>query len=175
MQTLNILLLSMMNNSIFTLINHPLAMMIVIIIQTMLICLMTGIISQTFWFSYILFLVFLGGMLVLFIYITSLASNEMFKMPSKILIIMMITLMTMLSIMMIMDSSITNMMMTSIDMNTINNKMTIMYSESNLSLMKLYNNPTNIITLMLVLYLFLTLIVIVKITNIFQGPLRQKN
>uniref|UniRef100_A0AAU7YUG2 NADH-ubiquinone oxidoreductase chain 6 n=1 Tax=Rhaphidophora duxiu TaxID=3229864 RepID=A0AAU7YUG2_9ORTH len=175
MQTLNILLMSMMTNTIFTMINHPLAMMIMIITQTVLICLMTGIISQTFWFSYILFLVFLGGMLVLFIYITSLASNEMFKLPSKIIITFFMFTSIMIMMMMFMDSSMSNIMSMNMDMMQMLNSMTTMYSESNISLMKLYNNPTNMMTLMLVMYLFLTLIVIVKITNIFQGPLRQKN
>ena len=46
---------------------------------------------------------------------------------------------------------------------------------TNVPLIKLYNFPTNIITIILALYLFLTLIVVVKITNIFEGPLRHIN
>jgi hypothetical protein len=47
--------------------------------------------------------------------------------------------------------------------------------ESANSLTKLYNGPTRLITLTLVLYLFLTLIAVVKITKINQGPLRKRN
>lgn len=45
-------------------------------------------------------------------------------------------------------------------------------NEDTLNLNKLYNFPTNLVTLLLINYLFLTLIAIVKITNIYQGPLR---
>jgi hypothetical protein len=38
---------------------------------------------------------------------------------------------------------------------------------------KLYNQPNGIITILIALYLFITLIVVVKITNISKDPLRQ--
>lgn len=47
-------------------------------------------------------------------------------------------------------------------------------NEDSISLNKLYNFPTNILTILLINYLFLTLIAVVKITNIFEGPLRPK-
>nr|YP_010610514.1 NADH dehydrogenase subunit 6 [Anabropsis maguanensis]WAP91029.1 NADH dehydrogenase subunit 6 [Anabropsis maguanensis] len=166
---------NMMIALIFTQLNHPLAMTLIILMQTLLICLMTGLISQSFWFSYILFLVFLGGMLVLFIYITSLASNEMFAIPTKFILLSLIILMILILTSLILDSSLINLNIINNDMNTTINNSLYLYNESTISLMKLYNNPTELITLMLVLYLFLTLIAIVKITNIFQGPLRQKN
>nr|YP_010570225.1 NADH dehydrogenase subunit 6 [Anabropsis shii]UZF98282.1 NADH dehydrogenase subunit 6 [Anabropsis shii] len=172
----SILLMSnMMIALIFTQLNHPLAMTLIILLQTLLICLMTGLISQSFWFSYILFLVFLGGMLVLFIYITSLASNEMFIIPTKFILLSLSILMTFIFISCMLDSSLINLNITNNDMNSSINNSMYLYNESTMSLMKLYNNPTELITLMLVLYLFLTLIAVVKITNIFQGPLRQKN
>lgn len=45
-------------------------------------------------------------------------------------------------------------------------------NENSITLNKLYNFPNNIITIIVIIYLFLTLIAIVKITNIFEGPLR---
>nr|AVN68115.1 NADH dehydrogenase subunit 6 [Carbrunneria paramaxi] len=146
--------------------NHPLSMGMMLMIQTMLISLISGIISQSFWFSYILFLIFIGGMLILFIYITSLASNEMFLFSSKMLIKSMITTLMMVILLksfyfIYYNQDTSNLMF-------INNP--LMYS-----LNKLYNQYTNIITILLASYLFLTLIVVVKITNIFKGPLRQMN
>lgn len=44
--------------------------------------------------------------------------------------------------------------------------------ENTLSINKLYNFPVNLITIILMIYLFLTLIAVVKITDIFEGPLR---
>lgn len=55
-------------------------------------------------------------------------------------------------------------------------KTLILYQEEAApSLIKLFNQPTGLITLILVVYLLLTLIAVVKITRIFFGPLRQKN
>lgn len=63
---------------IFLSANHPVSLGLILILHTLLIRIVTGLTGGRFWFSYILFLVFLGGVLVLFIYITSLASNEKF-------------------------------------------------------------------------------------------------
>uniref|UniRef100_A0AAU7BAE4 NADH-ubiquinone oxidoreductase chain 6 n=1 Tax=Ceuthophilus sp. TaxID=3073481 RepID=A0AAU7BAE4_9ORTH len=171
--TQQIMAISLLLNFIFMQMNHPLSMLIIIIIQTLLICLITGTIASSFWFSYILFLIFLGGMLVLFIYITSLASNEMMMIPIKIFISTFTFIILLLTIYMITDSSMFISYNMNSDMTMIQNNLS--YNEAVFPLIKLYNKPTEFITLLLVMYLFLTLIVIVKITNIFQGPLRQKN
>lgn len=131
-------------------------------------------ISSSFWFSYILFLVFLGGILVLFIYITSLASNELFYTPIKSLIIIIASIIFILSISTVTDPYFWNIFTKNTDLIAIDLIPNIPYTEATPHLTKLYNKPNHLITLILVNYLFLTLIVIVKITNIFQGPLRQK-
>lgn len=46
---------------------------------------------------------------------------------------------------------------------------------NDLILNKIFNFPINLISILLVNYLFLTLIARVKITNIFKGPLRPSN
>nr|YP_009826136.1 NADH dehydrogenase subunit 6 [Shoveliteratura triangula]QIV68427.1 NADH dehydrogenase subunit 6 [Shoveliteratura triangula] len=175
MLNLSIMISNLLNALIFTQVNHPMAMTLIIILQTLIVALTTGMMTSTFWFSYILFLVFLGGMLVLFIYITSLASNELFSIPTKSLIITLLLLSTIILISLIADSSMWNSLNFNEDMNNMNNEFITLHDESNYLLTKLYNKPTDLITLMLVNYLFLTLIAIVKITNIFQGPLRPKN
>nr|YP_009050551.1 NADH dehydrogenase subunit 6 [Dysmicohermes ingens]AIG24340.1 NADH dehydrogenase subunit 6 [Dysmicohermes ingens] len=156
----------------FTQMNHPLAMGLILLIQTILISLISGLMTQTFWFSYILFLIMLGGMLVLFIYMTSLASNELFSFSMKTLIINLIIFMFMLMLLLF-DNSLWFINNNSMDMNSLNN--IIMLQENKMELMKLYNFPTMNLTLLMVNYLFLTLIIIVKITNLFHGPLRQSN
>lgn len=45
-------------------------------------------------------------------------------------------------------------------------------NENKINLNKLYNNHNYIIIIILVIYLFISLVAIVKITNIFYGPLR---
>nr|YP_011013763.1 NADH dehydrogenase subunit 6 [Bittacus lii]WPY71131.1 NADH dehydrogenase subunit 6 [Bittacus lii] len=157
----------------FLTMNHPLAMGLTLLTQTILICLITGMIAKTFWFSYILFLVFLGGMLVLFIYMTSLASNEMFSFSSTHLFLTVSLIFMSLMISISLDKFLWTNSFINFDMQN----MSILLNDNNLinNLTKLYNFPTSKITLLLVNYLFLTLIAVVKITNIFYGPLRQKN
>lgn len=46
------------------------------------------------------------------------------------------------------------------------------FIENSLSLNKLYNYPTNLLTILLINYLLITLIAVVKITKLFKGPLR---
>nr|UXR11490.1 NADH dehydrogenase subunit 6 [Ceracris nigricornis nigricornis] len=166
-----IMTFSNMLNFNFIKLNHPMSMMMFIIMQTFLIGIMTGTMMESFWLSYILFLTFLGGMLVLFIYITSIASNEMFKIKINsiiIIIYMMIILSTLLY-------NIDKMMSTEMIKNTeiMNLNYSINFKEMSTSLVKLYNHPTVIITIMMMIYLFITLLAVVKITNINQGPMRK--
>nr|WDA94033.1 NADH dehydrogenase subunit 6 [Apotropina sp. 1 JJC-2023a] len=167
-------LLSMIISFIFLQMNHPLAMGLTLLIQTIIISLMIGILTKTFWFSYILFLIFLGGMLVLFIYVTSLASNEMFSFSIKLFMSSMMFLMfNLMMIYFLMDNMLFNEIIFNNEMNTLNNNM--FYMENSLNLNKLYNYPTNFITILLMNYLLITLIAIVKITKLFYGPLRMMN
>nr|YP_010022560.1 NADH dehydrogenase subunit 6 [Sarcophaga hervebazini]QOP39408.1 NADH dehydrogenase subunit 6 [Sarcophaga hervebazini] len=157
-------------NFIFFNMKHPLAMGLTLLIQTTLICLTSGLMTKTFWFSYILFLVFLGGMLVLFIYVTSLASNEMFTFSIKLMMTTIIMFLLSIYILIFMDKNIL-MQYTNMEIKSMFN-MDSYIMENSLSLMKLYNYPTNLLTIMLMNYLLITLIAVVKITKMFKGPLR---
>nr|YP_009164777.1 NADH dehydrogenase subunit 6 [Nevromus exterior]AKA94255.1 NADH dehydrogenase subunit 6 [Nevromus exterior] len=152
--------------------NHPLAMGLMLLMQTVMICLLSGMMLKTFWFSYILFLIMLGGMLVLFIYMTSLASNELFSISMKNLMFNMMMIFLMIITMLMEINPYFNFMF-NMDMHYLSQNMFI--NENSLDLIKLYNYPTMNLTILLINYLFLTLIIIVKITSIFYGPLRQKN
>nr|WNG77949.1 NADH dehydrogenase subunit 6 [Helius pluto] len=168
------IIFSLIMSFIFMQMKHPLAMGMLLLMQTFIICLITGIFSKTFWFSYILFLIFLGGMLVLFIYVTSLASNEMFSFSSNLMFNMTLLFMIMMIFMIMMDFSIISSLISNLEMNlttTQNNYI----MENSINLNKLYNFPTNFMTILLINYLFLTLIIIVKISNNFMGPLRMKS
>nr|AET13040.1 NADH dehydrogenase subunit 6 [Bittacomorphella fenderiana] len=159
---------------IFMQTKHPLAMGMILLIQTFFISMITGIFTKTFWFSYILFLIFLGGMLVLFIYVTSLASNEMFSISMKMVSTFFFILSILLMIMILIDPMLIKNFFYNNEMLSIIN-MKSYFQEDTLNLNKLYNFPINFLTMMLINYLFLTLIAVVKITNIFYGPLRQMN
>nr|QWB85919.1 NADH dehydrogenase subunit 6 [Epiglenea comes] len=151
---------------IFIFLNHPLSFGLILLMQTILTALITGTMSYNFWFSYILFLIMIGGMLILFIYMTSIASNEKFKFSSKLTLMFYLSLFP--TMLYMLDLYFFN-IMSNFDLNMYINNFSI-----NLTLNKFINWPQNMIFMMMIIYLLITLIMIVKITNINYGPLRQK-
>nr|QNG56181.1 NADH dehydrogenase subunit 6 [Cucujus sp. MJ-2020] len=149
----------------FLFMNHPLSFGLILLSQTILISLISGMISSNFWYSYILFLIMVGGMLVLFIYMTSIASNEKFKFSSKLFIL---TSMTPLTYFLLLTDTF---MINSVNYNEPSNSSLLNFS---FSMNKYMNWPMNMLYSMIIIYLFITLIAVVKITNINYGPLRQK-
>lgn len=142
-------------------------------IQTLLTCLLSGILIKTYWFSYILFLTFLGGLLVLFIYVSRIASNELFSLNfyNKILIIIFFLITRIILIQLFYNIKWINLNINNSEIYNFFNSI-LFFNENKINLNKLYNNQTSILTYLLIIYLFITLIAIVKITNIFYGPLR---
>nr|AST10243.1 NADH dehydrogenase subunit 6 [Italochrysa insignis] len=163
-----IILLSFLFSLNFIQTKHPLSMGLNLLIQTMLISLLCGFHSYSYWFSYILFLIMLGGMMVLFLYVTSLASNELFNFNMMNFILKMFIFMMTMSLLMFNDNS-----MWLINNNDTSNFNFIYNINNENNLIKLYNNPTFNLTMLMIIYLFLTLLIAVKITDMNQGPLRQ--
>nr|YP_010174491.1 NADH dehydrogenase subunit 6 [Baeotus beotus]QSJ55243.1 NADH dehydrogenase subunit 6 [Baeotus beotus] len=152
--------------------NHPFSMGFLILIQTLLICMLSSMLINTYWFSYILFLIFLGGLLVLFIYVSSIASNEMFKINifSKSFFFFPLIL---IIISLLLKNNLTWLNFSFNDeMMNFFNLFLFFNNEFNINLSKLYNEQTYMLTMMMIIYLFIALVAVVKITNIFFGPLR---
>nr|AVE15522.1 NADH dehydrogenase subunit 6 [Stenotoxodera porioni] len=160
--------MSMALSVTFLFLNHPLSMGLILFLQAILMCLISGSMSLSFWFSYILLLIYLGGMLVLFMYVTSLAANEMFIYSNKMLITFFFLLLFLISIYHM------NMYFPINFYENMENNL-IFTTMSNNFLLKMYNQPINLLTIMIASYLFLTLIGVVKIIYIYKGPLRQMN
>nr|WHL46510.1 NADH dehydrogenase subunit 6 [Edessena gentiusalis] len=155
--------------------SNPLSMGLMILLQTLLICLLSGMMIKTYWFSYILFLTFMGGILVLFIYVCSIASNELFKPSFNTKLFFLFSFFFFICVFLIFN--INNLFWMNFSLNSdMNNLINIFFfnNENKINLNKLYNNQTFMIMLMLIIYLFITLITVVKITNIFHGPIRSK-
>nr|YP_009924718.1 NADH dehydrogenase subunit 6 [Araschnia levana]QNH68855.1 NADH dehydrogenase subunit 6 [Araschnia levana] len=155
--------------------NHPLPLGLMILIQTLLLCLLSGMMINTYWFSYILFLIFLGGLMVLFIYVSSIASNENFKMSLFNKSLMLSTFMIIIISFLFKNNLFWMNFSFNKEMINFFNLFLFFNSEFNLSLSKLYDKQTYLLTMMMIIYLFITLIAVVKITNIFFGPLRSSN
>nr|YP_010547163.1 NADH dehydrogenase subunit 6 [Orientabia sinica]UYK52050.1 NADH dehydrogenase subunit 6 [Orientabia sinica] len=161
-----ILILMMMNSMMLMFCKTPLPMGLILLLQTTLISLNSGISSFTFFFSYILFMILLGGMLVLFIYISSLTPNMKFKFNKKIFIFMFMMLIMMILMMFYFNINLNFNMM----------NYNLMMEQNyllKLSLKKMFNYPNNLIMLLMINYLLITLFIVVKIININKGPLRK--
>nr|YP_010564315.1 NADH dehydrogenase subunit 6 [Idaea salutaria]UYX62338.1 NADH dehydrogenase subunit 6 [Idaea salutaria] len=154
-------------------INNPISMGFLILIQTLLLCMLSGILIKTYWFSYILFLTFMGGLLVLFIYVASIASNELFNfsMNNKIYFMIMMLIIIFSQIYLFKNLKWMN-LSNNISDNENYNYIMFFNNEHKMNLNKLYNSHNFLMMMMMVIYLFITLIAVVKITNILYGPLR---
>lgn len=116
-------------------------------------------------------------MLILFIYITSLASNETFLFKINVTLIKNLLIITIIFLIILFIIDFKSLLINNKITNYDNRNIFLiknLIEQNNLMLNKIYNFPINIITILLVNYLFLTLIATVKITNIFKGPLRPK-
>nr|WRO45176.1 NADH dehydrogenase subunit 6 [Taocantharis businskae] len=165
MLTMMIIFLSM--SPLF--LSHPLSLGLNLLVQTIMIAAITGSMSLNFWLSYLLFLVMVGGMLILFMYMTSIASNEKFYF-SKNLVMMMIFMMTAIIILLIFSSF--NKFYMTMNLDSIQ---FLSHSSYEISPNKYFINNSKFILSMLIVYLFITLIAIVNISSNNYGPLRQKN
>nr|QGT77280.1 NADH dehydrogenase subunit 6 [Apotamonautes hainanensis] len=153
----------------FTRVSHPLAMGLNLLIQTIIISFSAGLTTYSFWFSYILFLIFLGGMLVLFIYVASLASNEFFFFSLISIIFILFSLVTLLTFIFFLDPVIVS------TFSNLPNSSISAYSSTAHITSWIFNSPSMFFTFFIISYLLLTLLVIVKIINLFKGPLRLMN
>lgn len=152
---------------------HPLSIGLILLLQTVFIRLSSRLIAKNFWFSYILFLIFLGGILILFIYVISLASNEIFNFSLNITFKNLLVIIIFCLILIFIDQFLLNNINQNLE-TLINKNENYMILENIQILNKIFNFPRNIITILLIIYLFLCLIAICKIIYIFEGPLRPK-
>nr|QNT26879.1 NADH dehydrogenase subunit 6 [Trigonopterus puspoi] len=166
--TPQILFLSWAFSLLFSSLTHPLSLGGILLIQTTLIALASGLLYPSFWFSYILFLVMIGGMLVMFIYMTSIASNEKFITPKYLLNLFYFSL----SILFLL--TIPSMSPLALSPNPETKTNQLMSIVSNMNMSKYFNFPSISILIFLITYLLVTLIAIVKITEKSKGTLRQK-
>lgn len=141
---------------IFILFSHPVTLGITLLIQTVIVTILTLIIFSNSWFSYIIFLILIGGLLILFIYITRIASNEKFKFNLNVFYFFCFFLVSYLIIK---------------KLNFIIK--TEFFFQFLICLTKFIQPIRNLILLFLMIYLFIRLIASVKISISSGGPLRQ--
>nr|WRK21463.1 NADH dehydrogenase subunit 6 [Hecalus sp.] len=136
----------------------PMSMGILLLTQTTLSTILMAKTLKSSWMSMIMFLMLIGGLMILFMYMSSIASNEKFTPNIK---------MTLLFIILLMIPN-ENMMM---ELQMQDNLKEILMTES-IIMTKIYNKKTMMITIMMFMYLFLAMIAVTSIIKIHKGPLR---
>nr|YP_010586235.1 NADH dehydrogenase subunit 6 [Himalopsyche eos]UZZ43997.1 NADH dehydrogenase subunit 6 [Himalopsyche eos] len=164
MMTLSMFLILMIN---------PLSMGILMLTQTLILSIIIAMKSQSSWFSYILFLTFLGGLLILFIYTASFSSNETFNFnfSEMFLFILIISISLMSSIYMSLKfpQLIDNLM--NLEMKQITDQQLFFNNENKSNSTQLYSSKFNL-TMMMILFLLISMTIINKISNPFFGTFR---
>nr|YP_010321803.1 NADH dehydrogenase subunit 6 [Stenochironomus okialbus]UKO33004.1 NADH dehydrogenase subunit 6 [Stenochironomus okialbus] len=171
--------LILISSMFFLWLKHPMSMNTNLMIQAFLITIFSGLLIKSFWFSYSLFLIFLGGMLILFMYMTTVASNEKFSFKSKNLfmnsyIIFSPLILSILIFLLFMIKNPNFLINLTLNFETMefNQYMNLM-QDNNLMLNKFYNFPMNFLAIILMFYLLFTLIASVKISSLNQSTMRK--
>nr|BDQ43984.1 NADH dehydrogenase subunit 6 [Pheretima okutamaensis] len=112
--------------------------------------------SMSSWYAFLVFLIYVGGMLVMFAYFLALAPNQ--QMPTKShMIYMVMTLLILTFVANITDTKI------------------FIPQEMHQDSTYLYSMSTAPLLILLALILLLTMVIVVKLTNRSGGPLRPFN
>nr|YP_010610475.1 NADH dehydrogenase subunit 6 [Cyphonia clavata]WAP90802.1 NADH dehydrogenase subunit 6 [Cyphonia clavata] len=143
---------------ISTTLKTPMSMMSTLLMQTLLSILLMNKNSNSSWFPMITFMMMIGGIMIIFMYMSSINSNKKFKFNMKSMLVLMLMIF-------MMEEMMTENLTTEMQ------KLTGTMEEYSLS--KMYNK-TMAMTTTMVLYLLLTMISINKIIKNFEGPLRSK-
>nr|YP_009171575.1 NADH dehydrogenase subunit 6 [Mirhipipteryx andensis]AJW76430.1 NADH dehydrogenase subunit 6 [Mirhipipteryx andensis] len=170
-----LMILMVTSAMVFMLVTQPLSKGIMLLINTLFTATLTGLMMPSFWYSYIIFIVFVGGLLVLFMYMTSMSSNIMLNLNSLMMISITSLLLFITPLLVLLNDLLLGESFNLLsDYSMMSNNYFKEMFPINLSISMLYNAPSNSITILLVIYLFLALLAVAVIINNQQGPLRAK-
>nr|UBK11850.1 NADH dehydrogenase subunit 6 [Ovalona pulchella] len=145
---------------LFPYLSTPLSMGCCLLVTTLVMATALASIFSHLWLSYTLVLILLGGLLVIFIYVALVASNERFILNNKLYFLVFLLIPLIFSIN---DSSF----------NLTEQEQPITFFSQKLDwLNEIYSEEFYLFTMFLVLYLFLTLIVVVSNTKSDKMTLR---
>nr|YP_026050.1 NADH dehydrogenase subunit 6 [Xibalbanus tulumensis]AAS00891.1 NADH dehydrogenase subunit 6 [Xibalbanus tulumensis] len=159
-------MMAMMMLSILTLASeHPMLLAMLTVLQSLMISMFMSMINSISWFSFILFIVFTGGLMVLFIYMTSLAPNEMLPSPKTKTSIKIITMSVITVI--ILSPLLPKHMMS--QMNMTDMEQLIDFSPA---ISYFFSMPTSLMVITLMTFLLITLAAVNSMMSKKPGPLR---
>nr|AFI13783.1 NADH dehydrogenase subunit 6 [Diuraphis noxia] len=146
-----------------TMMKSPLSSNLIILIQTLSLTLMINLINKTSWISFMIFILYIGGLMIIFLYISSIAFNELninknFKNLIYKLIFIILVLMY---------------FKMSLNLNNMNYENKFMF-EDNFYMLNMFILPNNLMMYMIMFILFFMLILIIWMLKINKGPIGQK-
>nr|YP_009175388.1 NADH dehydrogenase subunit 6 [Drabescoides nuchalis]ALF99740.1 NADH dehydrogenase subunit 6 [Drabescoides nuchalis] len=146
-------------SSMLVFLKTPMSMGVMLLIQTFLSTIVMAKMMSTSWMPMIMFLMLVGGLLILFMYMSSIASNEKFSINMYFMMLMFILILPM-----------EELLLNNMNLESQNSPI---WSES-ITLSKIFNKKGMLITLTMFCYLLLTMIAVTAIIKIYKGPLRSK-
>nr|YP_009332456.1 NADH dehydrogenase subunit 6 [Schlechtendalia chinensis]API68537.1 NADH dehydrogenase subunit 6 [Schlechtendalia chinensis] len=146
-----------------TTIKSPLKSNLMILFQSITLTMMINLINKTSWISFMIFILYIGGLMIIFLYISSIAFNEINNNKKKTYLIKIILLTFLFTYWF--NSS---MLLENFKFN--NNYL----FEDNFYLMNMFNYPNNLMIYFIMLILFIMLIMIIWMLKFNKGPIRQK-
>nr|AZZ89164.1 NADH dehydrogenase subunit 6 [Betatropis formosana] len=160
-------MIMMLNSMITPQMKHPISMGFMLMTQTTLMCIYTSTIMSTSWFGFILFITMIGGMMIMFMYMSSIDSNNKFSILNKT------TTTTLMTIFMIMSTM--NLLDLTMEETTklMENKFMMTNNEEMKSTSKFFMNLKYNCTIMIMMILLLTMISVTNISSTFEGPLKK--
>ena len=149
----------------FPYITPPLYISVIIIFQATIVAVSLWFISPSPWFSFLVIIVFSRGIIIIFAYISSLASNLLFKAPSFVIFTTLLI-----------GAFIIKRMLDLFTKNPLtpnNSRLTETLTEKSILLTTpLYSIPLAPLSTFYIIYLLLSLLVTIHLTFSHEGPLR---
>nr|YP_009542297.1 NADH dehydrogenase subunit 6 [Aphis fabae mordvilkoi]AYU56885.1 NADH dehydrogenase subunit 6 [Aphis fabae mordvilkoi] len=159
-----ILLTNLIMAILLTMMKSPISSNLIILIQTMILTLMINMINKTAWISFMIFILYIGGLMIIFLYISSIAFNEFnINKNYKNMLMKLIFINTMIIFYFKLYFNMENFYY--------ENKL---FFEDNFNLLNMFMMPNNLMIYFIMLILFFMLILIIWMLKINKGPIRQK-
>lgn len=159
-------------NIIFFISNNPLSKGFFLLIQTFILIFFINKLLNIYWISYLFYLIIIGGLIILLIYICSISSNELI-ISNWILIFILIFIINTFNFLFFPINYLINYINSYFTWSSNINLISINYSF--ILYNKLINFNYSVITIILITYLFLCLLVISTLINFFSSPFRSNN
>lgn len=153
---------------------HPLILSLILTLYVIVLRLYINLLGNNYWYSYLLFLVIIGGLIILFIYFTRIASNELINFNKSYLLYFFIKIILFLFLFLIYLLSSNKILF----VNNFLDIYSVDYLIMNLKdfgVKNLYIDFSIDLNIYIILYLFFTIISCVLVCTKLNIPFRQLN